>query len=353
MGVVGAAAWQAPRAQGRLTARLLTAVGLALLGPTVLGFLGAAGPLRALGAGVGLGLIGAAAAAAGRAVASGPASAVARRAAPPPLPPAIPSPTALAAGLILAAAATALGPHLAAVFGGLTFAAWAGYFAFHRAGARPVPVAPALTLLLLPAYWLLAAVAGTVGLGISDLQQVPLSPAAELLVIPALLAAAWAVSGLWPLQRQLPGALLAPLGALLLARAALPLSADDLGYWRPVTVPVVMLGLWNAAAYARWSLVLAAAGLLAVAAGPTPGRAAAALLGLGLGLELCASAREHPRLVSLLRPASWPVATWAGLQVLESSLHGEVVYTSLGALGLALVVAAGVTGAAAAPSAAR
>jgi hypothetical protein len=331
IGLAGAAAWRASPDPARLGAWLLTALGVALLGPTALAFLGGAGPLRALGGALGLALTGAAAAAAGRALTAGPSSAVARRLAPPPLPTARPASRTLAGVVAAGAVAAALGPHLALIFGGLTVAAWSGYFAFHHAGTRPVPVAPALTLVLLPVYWLLAAVAGDLGLAVAGLPQVPLSPAADLLVAPTLLLAGWAVSGLWPLQRQLPGTLFAPLGALLIARAALPLSADALAYWRPMTVPLVLVGLGNAAAYARWPLVLAAAGFLGVAGG----------------------AAAHPRILSLIRSGSWLLGVWAGLRVLEAGLRGEVVYHALGALGLALIVAAGGPRAAGDPSSAR
>ena len=121
-----------------------------------------------------------------------------------------------AAAILAGAAATALGPHVAVVFLGVIVAAWSAYFLFHPRGGRPAPVTPALTLLLAPAYWLLATIAGPEGLSIAALPLVPLSPAAESLVAPALLLVGWSVAGLWPLHRQVPGALVAPLGALLL-----------------------------------------------------------------------------------------------------------------------------------------
>jgi hypothetical protein len=38
---------------------------------------------------------------------------------------------------------------------------------------------------------------------------------------------------------------------------------------------------------------------------------------------------------------AWLSATWGGLLVLEAGLRGEVVYTAVGTVGLALILAAG------------
>ena len=71
-----------------------------------------------------------------------------------------------------------------------------------RARAAPECPARGRDPLLLPAWWLMATIAGPVGLGVAALPAVPFSPAAErLLAIPSLIAA-WAVAGLWPLHRQ-------------------------------------------------------------------------------------------------------------------------------------------------------
>jgi hypothetical protein len=203
-----------------------------------------------------------------------------------------------------------------------------------------------LTLLLVPAYWLLATIAGPIGLRLADLRQIPLSPAAELVVEPVLLLAAWGAAGLWPLQRQLPGALTAPAGGLLLARIAQPLGPSGLEYWQPLTAPVIVLGLWNAAAYGRWPLLLAGGGVLGIAAGTRDGVVASAgLLAIGLTLELCSIAGLPRRVSVLIEATAWPVATLAGVPALHAALGGQVVYTTLGALGLALILAVGRSGA--------
>jgi hypothetical protein len=233
-------------------------------------------------------------------------------------------------------------------------ATWAAWLAFHPPGARPLPVAPTLTLLLLPACWLLATIAGPVGLRIALLPRIPLSPAAELLLTPSLLLAGWAAAGLWPLQRQVPGALLAPAGAFLLARVAHPLVPGGLEYWRPLAVPLVVLGLWHAAAWGRWPLLLAGTSVLA-AAGGTPVSIApwAALLAAGVALELREAAKLSPRPTMLVGAAIWALVTWSGVRVLEAVLRGEVVYTALGVVVLALILAGGGASAGASASPAR
>ena len=347
--LICAAVLRAPRATLRTAAALVALAGFVLIGPVMVAFIGAGGLLRAPAAAIGLGLTGVAVAAGARAlVASRPGRIVARRLAPPPLAPAIrPDTSAHPALAVLVAAVviTALAPHALAVFVGAVLASWAGYLAFQRRGTRPVPVAPVLTLLLVPAYWLLATIAGPMGLSLEALPQIPLSPAAELLVDPALLLAGWAAAGLWPLQRQLPGALTAPAGALLLARVAQPLGPIGLEYWRPLTGPVLILGLWNAAVYGRWPLLIGGGGFLGIAAGTRDGvLASLGLLATGLALELCSIAPVPRRVRMLIEAAAWPLVSLAGVPALEAALRGQVVYTALGTLGLALIVAAGRVG---------
>jgi hypothetical protein len=345
LGLVCGALLRSLRQPSRVWAGLIAALGIVLLGPVLISFLRAGG-LRALASAVGLALVGSALTVGVRAiVSSGPARVIARRLAPAPLTPvflpwrgARPIIPVIVACLI----ASLAGSHVVAVFGGVVVACWGGWLAFHPPGARPLPAAPTLTLLLLPACWLLATVAGPVGLRIAQVPQIPLSPAAELLLTPALLLAGWATAGLWPLQRQLPGALLAPAGAFLLARVAHPLLADGLEYWRPLAVPLLILGLWNAAAWSRWPLVLAGASVLALAGGsPVAITPWAVLLAAGLALELLGVAQLSPRAATPARGGLWMLVTWSGVGVLEALLRGEVVYTAVGVVVLALIVAAG------------
>jgi hypothetical protein len=103
----------------------------------------------------------------------------------------------------------------------------------------------------------------------------------------------------------------------------------------------VVLGLWHAAASGRWPLLAAGAGFLGVAAGGAAGAAGAPwLLAAGLALELAWMWSPARRAAALVGPAAWLAAAWGGLRVVEGGLRGEVVYTALGALGLALILAA-------------
>jgi hypothetical protein len=248
---------------------------------------------------------------------------------------------ALVGSLVLGTIAAALGPHLAVVFLGVIVAGWSAFLLSHEPGQTRLPVVPVLTLLLLPAYWFLAIIAGPEGLGIEALPLVPLSPAAESLVAPTLLLVGWSLAGLWPLHRQLPGALTAPAGALLLIRVALPLARGGLEYLRPLASPLAVLGIWHAAAVGRWPLVAVGAAFLGAASATGPGAAGAGwLLGCGLLLELTSRLRGGVAARRAAEAAAWLVGAWGGLLVLQGALRGEVVYTALGVLGLAVIVVA-------------
>ena len=245
-----------------------------------------------------------------------------------------------AAGLLIGALVAAAGRHLVAVFLGVMVTGWAGWRLARAAGASGVPVAPVLTLVLLPACWLMATIAGPEGLRIATLGELPISPAAELALAPALLLAGWAVSGLWPLHRQEPGPFSAVVGVLLVARVAIPTVPDGLEHWRALALPVIVLGLWHAALSRRWSSVAVALAWVGVI---SPGRAGAAGAGLllagGLILDLAPRLRPgHPGR-TLARVAGGLALSWGALLAVESGLRAEVVYTVLAVGGL--VVAAG------------
>jgi hypothetical protein len=327
----------------RGAAMLATALGVTLISRLSAGLLLASGPLRVMSAAVALGLAGAITLMLGRTIAAtGPARALGRRLLSEPIRPMLPANRAmgLTTAMLAGAAATALGPHVAVVFLGLIVAAWSAYFLFHPRGSRPAPVTPSLTLLLAPAYSLLATIAGPEGMSLAALPLVPLSPAAESLVAPTVLLVGWSVAGLWPMHRQVPGALVGPLGALVLVRIGLPLAPGGLEYWRPLAVPVLIVGIWHAAALARWPLLAVGAGFLGVA-GLTPAGVTGAgwLFGSALVLELCSMARLPVGTARLAEMAAWVSAAWGGLLVLEGGLRGEVVYTALGVAGLSLLIA--------------
>jgi hypothetical protein len=204
-----------------------------------------------------------------------------------------------------------------------------------------VPAAPILTLPLLGAWWLMATIAGPEGLRVGALPLLPMSPAAERLLAPVFLLAGWATAGLWPLHRQLDGALLAPAGAILLIRIVIPTMPDGLEHWRPLAMPLLAAGAWHAALSGRTpglALALAWVGLLGLTPG---GRLGAALLLAGaLVVELGRLAPSSPaRRFTML--ASGVAAAIGGVLALEAGLRGEVVYTLLVVAALVALVGHG------------
>jgi hypothetical protein len=343
---LGLIVWAAVR-QGT-SIRRVAAVGLSLAGAALVASadgsaLRAGDRLRIAVCAALIGLVSVGLVALGRAVAHTPASRAIARLFPRPVVAALPSgerSTPLVLAFAAAVAATALGPHVAVICLGAAGAAWAGWLLLPE--PRPWPVAPALTLLLVPTYWLLATIAGPVGLWTADLAMVPLSPAAESVVVAALLATAWAMTALWPLSGQLPGTVTGAVAAALLTRVALPLAPDGIAQWRPLLVPIVIAGLWHAAVHARWALIAAGGALLGLVS-PDPRGAIG-----GAVLVACAIAMEIGRYGSALsvparagRLLVWVASAWGGLLVIEGSLRGEVVYTAVATAGLALIVAGG------------
>lgn len=337
---LGLPLWAAAKGKPRVVAWVAIALGVGLVARLVAGLLYAGGPVRVLGSALGLGLTGAGLVALSRAVS--PLFTLGLGLFGEPLRPVLPeknNAVSLVAALAAGAAATALGEHLSVVFLGVFVAVLAGFRLFHSTGSRPPPVAPALTLVLGPVYWLLATIAGPIGLSIAAIPLVPVSPAAEWMVAPALLLAGWGTAGLWPLHRQLPGALVGLVGAVLLARIAVPMVPGGLEYWRPLAVPIVVLGTWHAAARARWPLLCTGAAFLGLA-GSTPIGISGTwwLLGSALVLELSGMIPIRSTIRRLAHLVGWVASGWGGLMVLEGGLRGEVVYSALAAAGLALII---------------
>jgi hypothetical protein len=68
------------------------------------------------------------------------------------------------------------------------------------------------------------------------------------------------------------------------------------------------------------------------------------LIATAFTLELCSMASVPRRARMLIDAAAWPLVTLAGVPALQAALGGQVVYTALGTLGLALIVAVRRTG---------
>jgi hypothetical protein len=216
------------------------------------------------------------------------------------------------------------------VFVGAIATAASAYLIQRSAHGRRPPVAPALTLTLLAAWWLMTTIAGHTALPLEALASVPLSPAAERLLAPLLLLAGWALAGLWPFHRQLPGALSAPAGAFLMARVAIPALPEGLDHWRPLAMPLVVLGVWHAALTGRRSLVavgMAWVGVLAPEGRGLPG--AALLLAAGLTLEALEHIERRAGPVLPVRVIARVLVASGSLIAVAAGLRGEVSYTVL------------------------
>jgi hypothetical protein len=158
-----------------------------------------------------------------------------------------------------------------------------------------------------------------------------LSPAAEQLLAVPLLIAAWAVAGLWPLHRHLPGALVAPVGAFLMARVAILAVPSGLEHWRPLMMPLVVAGVWQAALSGRLPRVAVGMAWVGLVAPDGLGLAGAAILmAAGLAVELVE--RIGALRVGRLAPAAQALPLiafgWGALLVVGAGLRGEVVYTA-------------------------
>lgn len=241
---------------------------------------------------------------------------------------------AIGAGALMAVASPWADPVLL----GAVLAAAGGWAWARPRDTRRLPIAPVLVLALVPAWWLMRTIAGPEGLATAVLPDLPWSPAAERLLAALLLVAAWAMSGLWPLHREEPAALTAPVAALLLARVALPAFPEGLEHWRALVLPLVLAGGWHGVLTGSRSEALAGLAWVGLAAATGVGQAGAGLVLLG-ALALVASERIEsrgevvPRLIAALA-----VGTGA-LLITEAGLRTEVVYTVCAVAGL--VVAAG------------
>ncbi len=231
------------------------------------------------------------------------------------------APRGAVGALVLGGLLMLLAPHVGLALAGMVVASVGAEAVFR--GSRRVPVLPLITIALLPAWWLLGAVAGPLGLGTATLDQVPLSPAAARLVALPFGLVVWGWMGLWPLHGAVVPVMLAPLGAAFWLRVAEPVAAEGLAHWQPVFVALAVAGLWHAAADGRLTSVFVALALAALASlGPQSAAAAVLLLAAAL-------AYDRARRLALAAAAAG-----AGL-AFAAGLRAEVVLTVLAAAGLA------------------
>jgi hypothetical protein len=246
---------------------------------------------------------------------------------------------AISAAFIMGALGVVLGPHTGLVFVGLMVAAAADHLARRIRGEAAVPWLPVVTLALFPIWWLLATIAGPVGLGVASLGDVPLSPRAEILLALPLALVAWSCLGLWPAHRLFRGGLLAPLGVALWLRVARPAMADGLDHWQPLLMPLGVLGVWGGALSGRTSAALNALAFVALASDAGVSLAAALLL-MAAALALGASRVPAASVAAgrLGERLAWAIAVLALPLLLEAGFRRQVTYTLAAAGGAAVAV---------------
>jgi hypothetical protein len=239
----------------------------------------------------------------------------------------------LAAAFGVGALAAVAAPHAGVVFLGLGLSAAADFLDRRRRGLGRVPWLPAAALVLAPAWWFMAAVAGPVGLRLSTLPEIPFSPTAERLLALPLGLVAWAFLGLWPMHRLFPDRLLAPLGIALWLRVASPAVAGGLEHWQPLLVPLGVLGVWGAAVTGRGAAACNALAFVAlVSEAPTSVPAAIVLGATALALRI-APART-PRAAG--ERLAWMLAAVVLPFTFEAGFRAQVTYTLVAGAGTAL-----------------
>jgi hypothetical protein len=240
----------------------------------------------------------------------------------------------IGAGALLATASPWADPILV----GAMLAAAGGWLCARSKEVRRLPVAPVLTLALLPAWWLMRTIASPEGLATVSLPDLPWSPAAEQLLGGLVLLAAWSMSGLWPLHREEPAALTAPVAAVLMARVGLPAFPGGLEHWGALAMPVVLVGGFHGVLTGNRSAALAGLAWVGLATATGQGEAGAGLVLVG-GLLLVAEAYLGTGVRIVARLVAAFAIGFGALLVTEAGLRTEVVYTVCAVAGM--VAAAG------------
>ena len=237
----------------------------------------------------------------------------------------------------LGALGVAAGPTVGFAFLGLAVAAGASFFDRRPEGVVRFPWLLGAVAALAPVWWLLATIAGPVGLRVANLRDVPLSPRAEILIALPLGLVVWACFGLWPAHRVFPGGLFALLGAALWLRIGSPALPSGFEHWRPVLMPIGAIGLWGAAVTGRGALALSATGFITLASG-APGSGVVALLLAGAALAAGRWPGWSPRIREPAQRLGWASAALVLPTALEAGFRSEVTYTLAAAAGLALAL---------------
>ncbi|HEX5818063.1 MAG TPA: hypothetical protein VFY20_04250 [Gemmatimonadales bacterium] len=101
-----------------------------------------------------------------------------------------------------------------------------------RAPIDRLPVLPFAAVATLVAAWLAWRAAGPDGLAVAGLGDAAFSPALQVLLGALVLPSLLALAGVPPFDRFVPGAVLAPVAAALLAHSVVPGLPDAVEHWR-------------------------------------------------------------------------------------------------------------------------
>lgn len=229
------------------------------------------------------------------------------------------------------AAALAAGAMVVPDFGvSLLLVAVLALLLFARAPRRTpldrLPVLPLLAAAVVAAAWLAWRAAGDDGLGVAGLGDAAFSPALQVLLGVLVLPSMFVLAGVPPFDRFVPGALLVPVAAALLARSVLPGLADGVEHWRSAGALWLVLGAADAVRRRRGALVLSCAALFALLVGGIEARLAGGVLALVAALADLAP-REGRAWPAWSGRAAIGAALLAWVVAIRTTLAVEVVYT--------------------------
>lgn len=238
-----------------------------------------------------------------------------------------------AAGILVGGGAVLLASHLGVMVAGAVVAAVAP-LGFVRVPAGRSGVLLLAVVLLLPAVWLIATIAGPVGLRLDALARGPFSPAAEVLLVLPVAVAAWVYFGLFPVHRGVPGALVGWVGAALLVRLGHGVFPGGMEHWQPLLIPLGVAGVWHGAVTRRPGETWLAVAWIGAVTGTEAGVAGVTWL-----LAALAGMALLPPRMRFAEPARFVLslaAIWGGVLVLEAAVRVQVVYSVAAATGVAV-----------------
>lgn len=199
---------------------------------------------------------------------------------------------------------------------------------------RPLALLPLIVaaVALAAAIALLFTVLGPLSTRVEALAQGPVSPAAERVLVLLVGGSALLFAGVPPFDRLPWGVGLAPLTAILLGRLVVPGFSEGLGQWQAPAVLLLAISLSWAVGTGRWTRASVAAGLLGLTSGERMGVLAGLVLVLwGWLVEtgVALAAQRGRRLSQRWSGALVLPALLAGLPALTACLRAQALLSTL------------------------